>query len=596
MRGILFKLCYHILMVLVHLTLIFSYMSEGCMPGRGGGRRRSSTKITPLVFKQHVPNVPENSYGASGPALGRITRNDERFKNLIPNYNQDIVFKDSEGTGADRLMTQRCREKLDTLAISVMNQYPGVRLRVTEGWDEEGHHSPSSLHYEGRAVDITTSDRDPAKYGQLAKLAVLAGFDWVYYEARTHIHCSVKSETNSEGKSIGCFQGSSKVITNDGIKLMSNLTVGDEVLSSFGPNGTSVYSKVIAFLHRDPKLETDFVEMEDETGNSLLLTGNHLVFRYVPKKSNAEKLFNVPQKQKPSPEIGNRKMRFGSVKLKINCYKKARKQMSNVSLRLGTNYTNPDKKCEDFKIFKTTVRQFKCRSFGFRFKRKQVPVQSVAINGRRLHSSVTREKVSVSKIRRKGYENTTSIKRLASRHDAVGNKIRNAVRISGSSNYLHKFHSHTGFGLHSLLASNFEAVPADQVHTGTFIYKISHDNSPSLSLVREIRRTKRIGVYAPLTESGTIVVDGVWCSCYAVVKSHDVAHAAFGPLRILYFLKDHMYQLSITVMTFFTFIANFFSVANFFTSEHEVSEDVSPYHWYANCLCFVSSPFVTLCE
>jgi hypothetical protein len=143
-----------------------------------------------LTLHQKVPNQAE--VVICGAMAKKITSADPEFTSLVRNDNAAIVFKDEEGTGADRMMTTRLRDQMDALAGAVAKEWPGVKLRVTEAWDEDDEHGDNSLHYEGRAADMTTDPIDTGKLGRLGALAVDAGFDWVWYEDASHIHGSVK--------------------------------------------------------------------------------------------------------------------------------------------------------------------------------------------------------------------------------------------------------------------------------------------------------------------------------------------------------------------------------------------------------------------
>ena len=75
---------------------------------------------------------------------------------------------------------------------------------------------------------------------------------------------------------------------------------------------------------------------------------------------------------------------------------------------------------------------------------------------------------------------------------------------------------------------------ARNARVGRYLY-VRADNGTLLPS-RVTRATSRMlaGVFAPLTKAGTIVVDDVAASCYAVIDSHFVAHAVLAPLRLLH--------------------------------------------------------------
>ena len=75
---------------------------------------------------------------------------------------------------------------------------------------------------------------------------------------------------------------------------------------------------------------------------------------------------------------------------------------------------------------------------------------------------------------------------------------------------------------------------ARNVREGRYLYVRADNGTLLLSHVTRVTSRTRVGVFAPLTKDGTIVVDDVIASCYAVIDSQAVAHAVFAPLRLLH--------------------------------------------------------------
>jgi Hedgehog amino-terminal signalling domain len=166
----------------------------GCDELRGLDKQDGDSLVkrsrTQLLQGERIPNDTEAR--VVGAADEPIARGSSAFKSLVVCEDCPFVFKNEEKNQSDRLMTPRLRRDLQQLSKLVSQSWPKLELRVTEAWDDRREHGTGSVHYEGRAADITTSDQDPAKLGSLAALAVRAGFDWVFYENAAHVHVSVK--------------------------------------------------------------------------------------------------------------------------------------------------------------------------------------------------------------------------------------------------------------------------------------------------------------------------------------------------------------------------------------------------------------------
>ena len=61
-----------------------------------------------------------------------------------------------------------------------------------------------------------------------------------------------------------------------------------------------------------------------------------------------------------------------------------------------------------------------------------------------------------------------------------------------------------------------------------------------LDIVKLQNGVIKCGYYAPLSSSGTLMVNGFYVSCYAEIKNHNLAHQAMLPLALYSEIKMNL--------------------------------------------------------
>ena len=82
--------------------------------------------------------------------------------------------------------------------------------------------------------------------------------------------------------------------------------------------------------------------------------------------------------------------------------------------------------------------------------------------------------------------------------------------------------------------------PSDNIFS---VRSHSNESIEETQVIEVIRNVERNDAYAPLTESGTLVVDDMVVSCYAQYEHHSLIHAAMFPFRMYNKIKYHTLHL-----------------------------------------------------
>ncbi|TFH13511.1 MAG: hypothetical protein E4H02_11710 [Lentisphaerales bacterium] len=158
---------------------------------------QTPTRTAPERFPPgtHMPNCPETK------ASGSIDLDSfSPARDLVRVDNPGIWWEsdhDGENDEDDHLMHRGVQPLLNQLEKAVASC--GAALKVHDASRPSGGgHCATSLHKEGRALDLTA---DGLTLEDLAKLCWVAGFDWVFNENKRgaeHVHCSSRASERSQ--------------------------------------------------------------------------------------------------------------------------------------------------------------------------------------------------------------------------------------------------------------------------------------------------------------------------------------------------------------------------------------------------------------
>jgi hypothetical protein len=75
---------------------------------------------------------------------------------------------------------------------------------------------------------------------------------------------------------------------------------------------------------------------------------------------------------------------------------------------------------------------------------------------------------------------------------------------------------------------------AKNIRIGMNIYIMNDKGQLTTETISNIIDVVKQGYIAPLTQEGTLIVNNIAASCYAIIDNHHLAHVALTPMRWWY--------------------------------------------------------------